>query len=127
MEEAIKKMLDNEIEAQINIVATSKSDTKERSEAIDDLKELYQLRLEEQKLSLEHLKLEQSEDKCEREKREQTEARERIIKLIIAGAEVALPLAFYGVWMAWGFKFEETGSFTSTTFRNLINRFKPTK
>ncbi len=127
MEENIKAMLYDEIKAQINIVAASKSGTDERAEAIDDLKELYQLRLEEKKLSLEHLKLTRSEDKCERAKREQNETRERTFRLIIAGAEVVLPLVFYGVWMECGFKFEETGSFTSTTFKNLINRFKPTK
>lgn len=26
-----------------------------------------------------------------------------------------------------GFKFEETGTYTSTTFRGLFNRFRPTK
>lgn len=40
---------------------------------------------------------------------------------------ICLPLIFYGVWMKQGFKFEETGAYTSTTFRGLFNRFKPTK
>lgn len=127
MEENVKRMLDGEIEAQINIVAATKSGTKERSEAIDDLKQLYQLRIEEEKLSLEHLKVSQGEDKCERDKRERAANRERTIRLIIAGGEVVLPLIFYGVWMACGFKFEEKGTITSPTFKNLINRFKPTK
>ena len=42
-------------------------------------------------------------------------------------AGLVLPLVFYGIWMNKGFKFEETGSFTSTTFKNLLNRFRPTK
>ena len=37
------------------------------------------------------------------------------------------PLMFYGIWMKKGFKFEETGTYTSTTFRGLFNRFRPTR
>lgn len=40
---------------------------------------------------------------------------------------VVAPLVFYGVWMNRGLKFEEEGSFTSTTFKGLISKFKPTK
>ena len=42
-------------------------------------------------------------------------------------AELVLPLMFYGVWMRRGLRFEETGTFTSQTFKNLFNRFKPTR
>lgn len=54
---------------------------------------------------------------------------QRIVEYAKLGAEIAgivLPLMFYGRWMAKGLKFEETGTFTSTTFRNLFTRFKPT-
>ena len=40
---------------------------------------------------------------------------------------IALPLVFYGIWMCKGFKFEETGTYTSTTFKNLFGRFRATK
>lgn len=52
---------------------------------------------------------------------------ERYVKIGIAAAELVVPLVFYGVWMKRGFKFEESGTFTSSTFRGLFNRFKPTK
>ena len=52
---------------------------------------------------------------------------DRFIKAGTAAAELVLPLVCYGIWMRKGFKFEETGSFTSTTFKNLLNRFRPTK
>lgn len=52
---------------------------------------------------------------------------DRYVKVGIALTEIVVPLAFYGIWMKQGFKFEETGSFTSTTFKNLFNRFRPTK
>ena len=52
---------------------------------------------------------------------------DRYFKAGIAVAELLIPLMFYGIWMRKGFKFEETGTYTSTTFRGLFNRFRPTK
>ena len=52
---------------------------------------------------------------------------DRYVKLGVAVAELVLPLAFYGTWMKMGFEFEKEGTFTSSTFKNLFNRFKPTR
>jgi hypothetical protein len=52
---------------------------------------------------------------------------DRIIKVLVDGATVIVPIIFYNVWMNRGFKFEETGTFTSNTFKNLFGKFKPTK
>lgn len=44
------------------------------------------------------------------------------------GLEIGLTMAqliFYACWMRRGFKFEETGTYTSPTFRSLTNNFKP--
>jgi hypothetical protein len=49
------------------------------------------------------------------------------VRIAVAGAELVLPLMFYGIWMRRGFKFEESGVYSSTTFRNLFSRFRPTK
>lgn len=49
------------------------------------------------------------------------------IKLGMDAASIVLPLIFYGHWMNKGMKFEETGTFTSKTFMNFLNRMKPTK
>lgn len=62
-------------------------------------------------------------------KEDQTE-RQRVVDYLKLGAEIAgvvLPLMFYASWMSKGFKFEETGRFTSDTFRGLFMKFKPTK
>lgn len=64
----------------------------------------------------EQLKRDQMED----------EALGRYIRLGAELAGIVLPLMFYANWMTKGFKFEETGTFTSTTFKSLFNRFKPT-
>ena len=52
---------------------------------------------------------------------------DRWIKIGTTVLEITLPLMFYAHWMRKGFKFEETGTFTSTTFRGLFSHFKPTK
>lgn len=52
---------------------------------------------------------------------------DRLIKILVDGAVVLVPIIFYNVWMNKGFKFEETGTFTSSTFKNLFGKFKPTK
>jgi hypothetical protein len=42
-------------------------------------------------------------------------------------ATTAISLMFYGAWMSKGFKFEETGTYTSNTFKNFFRVFKPTR
>ena len=53
--------------------------------------------------------------------------KENIFKWCLGIAELILPLMFYAKWMKVGLKFEETGTFTSSTFRGLFTHFKPTK
>lgn len=110
----IKKLLDDAIETEINNL-NSASDKDEKSEVIKNLAALHKLRIE--------------EIKTETEKAFQLDENtlDRYAKIGIAAAELVLPLMFYGVWMNRGLRFEETGTFTSQTFKNLFNRFKPTR
>ena len=62
-----------------------------------------------------------------KQKQLEEQVKDRYFKVGIAAAELMIPLMFYGIWMNKGFKFEETGTFTSSTFKGLINRFRPTK
>ena len=111
MEENIKELLTKEIAAEIKDLSKFQSGSEEKTEAIDALATLYKLKIE--------------EDKSQRDIADKV--KERYFKTGIAVAEIILPLVFYGIWMGKGFKFEETGSITSTTFKGLINRFRPTK
>lgn len=136
MEENIKNLLSEEIAAEIQALSELGSGSKEKSTAIDDLTKLYKLRIEENKSEWD------ADEKYNRRVMEdETNAREDEVKRIqlaeqvkdryfrvgIAAAELVIPLVFYGIWMKKGFKFEETGTYTSTTFRGLFNRFRPTK
>lgn len=125
----IKEMLDEEIRAEIGSLASMQSGTEEHSSAVDSLVKLYKLKLDDEKATMEHLdkvEMREREDNCKDEQLKESN-KERYVKVGIAAAELVLPLVFYGVWMKRGFKFEENGTYTSSTFRGLFSRFRPTK
>lgn len=154
MKKNIKDLLDEEIIAQIESLKTLDDGSKEKQLAIDDLNTLYRLKIDETRMGLEfeekkerrementlqsdeliikekQLDAENDARSCEEQfKAEQLkeQVKDRYFKAGIAAAEIIIPIVFYSVWLKKGFKFEETGIFTSTTFRSLFNRFKPTK
>lgn len=139
----IKDLLGEEIKTEIKSLSDLNSGTKEKSMAIDDLAKLYRLRIEETKNEAEvaekqarrEMEKEQSASdnsshrrtaQLERDRLDE-QVKERYFRVGIAAAELVIPLVFYGIWMSKGFKFEESGTFTSNTFKGLINRFRPTK
>lgn len=115
-DEKIKHLLNEEIKSEIQNLS-SLPPGKEKSNAVEDLVKLYKLRIEETK---------NESDKQFKKAQLKEQHRDRYFKLGVEAAAIILPLIFYGIWLRRGFKFEETGTFTSTTFRNLFNRFKPT-
>lgn len=121
--EDLKKMLDKEIVSQFEILETS---TDNRSEAISHLLDLYKLKNEERDRDFnEFVKSAELNQKLELDlKRLEEDIKDKQKRVYIDAANIVLPLIFYGYWMKKGLKFEETGSFTSTTFRNLISKFK---
>lgn len=127
--ENIIELLNREIENEIRNLGTFDSGSKEKSDAIDDLVQLYKLRIEENKLTIESTdkELKRLNDEAANLREDECKKKERCLRLGIAGAELIVPLIFYGIWMNKGFRFEETGSITSKTFNGLINRFRPTK
>lgn len=154
MGENIKELLNEEIAAEIQAISSLDSGSEEKSKAIEDLAMLYRLRIEETKSELDaedkrsrrtleseasvrenEIKKSQLDEQIkadvqdEQYKRSQLDeqVKDRYFRLGIAAAELLIPLMFYGIWMRKGFKFEETGTYTSTTFRGLFNRFRPTK
>lgn len=154
MSENIKELLNEEIAAEIQAISSLDSGSEEKSKAIEDLAKLYRLRIEETKSELDaedkrsrrtleseanvrenEIKKSQLDEQIkadvqdEQYKRSQLDeqVKDRYFKLGIAAAELLIPIMFYGIWMRKGFEFEETGTYTSTTFRGLFNRFRPTK
>ena len=52
--------------------------------------------------------------------------KDRYVRLGLDAARLLLPLMLYASLFKKGLKFEETGAFTSTTFRGLFGHIKPT-
>lgn len=132
----IDELLGEEIVAEIEAISELEPGSKEKSTAIDDLTKLYKLRIEENKSVWDadekynrRVMEENANTQDDEIKRQQINenVKDRYFRVAIAGAELLIPLMFYGIWMRKGFKFEETGTYTSTTFKGLINRFRPTK
>lgn len=129
MDEEIRKLLEEEIKREIRDLSTLEPGSKEKSTAIEDLAKLYRLRIEETRNEWDFNEKYESRDSDMQFKKNQLEeqVKDRYFRLGVEAAGIILPLIFYGIWMRKGFKFEETGTFTSTTFRSLFNRFRPTK
>lgn len=135
-EKTIDELLNEEIAAQIQTLSELNSGSKEKSAAVDDLTKLYKLRIEEnksvwdadEKYNRRMMDNDSSANEKDFKERQITEqVKDRYFRIGIAAAELLIPLMCYGVWMNKGFKFEETGTYTSSTFKGLINRFRPTK
>lgn len=135
-ENSIKELLSEEIAEEIRALSTLDAGSKEKSTAIEDLTKLYKLRIEENKSEWEadekyNRRMMEDEANTRDDELKQVQiaeqVKDRYFRLGIAAAELMIPLMFYGIWMKKGFKFEETGTYTSTTFRGLFNRFRPTK
>ncbi len=143
MDEQIRQALANEILSQLNNLSTLNPGSKEQQTAVENVTKLYRLGLEDvkadtdydEKLYRRDVDAQHEQDELDRQAREEQfkkdqlteQIKDRYFKLGIGVAEIVLPLIFYATWMKRGFKFEETGTYTSTTFRGLFNRFRPTK
>ena len=136
MDEEIKDLLDEEIKSQINTISGMDVDDENYSKAVDSLVKLHKLRIEETKtitdLEDRTYKRENDEKTCKlseeiRQEQLLEQKKERYIRIGLDVAGLLVPIMFYSAWMRKGFKFEETGTFTSTTFRGLFGHFKPTR
>ena len=112
--EKSKRTLDDEIQDLLGNLSDLEADSEEYSKIAKNLDTLYKLKIEEEKNKSELLN---SKD----------QNKFRIVGFILEGAGIVLPLIFYGGWMKKGLKFEETGTFTSSTFRDLTRFFRPTR
>lgn len=129
MYEEIRNLLGEEIKTEIRDLSTLEPGSKEKSSAIEDLAKLYRLRIDETKNEWDFDEKYDTRESDKQLKKDQLEeqVKDRYFRLGVEAAGIILPLIFYATWMKRGFRFEETGTYTSTTFRGLFNRFKPTK
>ncbi len=107
----VSEILEEQIKKEFKKLSTLESGTLEKTAATENLVALYRLRI----------------DELKNEIGGNEQAKDRKIKFWLTLLEVVLPLIFYGIWMERGLLFEETGTFSSTVFKGLINCFRPKK
>ena len=139
MENTIEGLLDDVIKSELEKVKDSIMSPEEKRTMVEYLVKLNCIQTErkevkrkETELELKHLELEdkievQSDDKAYKEVLAKREMLQTFVKGGIEVFGVVAPIMFYSAWMKRGLKFEETGTYTSQTFKGLFGRFKPTK
>ena len=129
MADNISEQLDDVIEKRLKEFDYYDLDSENTKQAVEAIEKLYKLKIEERKVEGElYEKQKTRENEEDVKNKELREKRiDRWVNGAITVASTAASLVFYGIWMNKGFKFEETGSFTSTTFKGLFNRFRPMK
>lgn len=127
--EKIRNLLNEEIEAEFGSLGSLEFGSKEHLTATENLATLYKLKIEEAKIAMDFDEKMANREREEQFKKEQLaeQVKDRYFRLGMSVVDLVLPLMFYAVWMRRGFKFEENGTYTSTTFRGLFNRFRPTR
>ena len=139
MENTIEGLLDDVIKSELEKVKDSIMSPEEKRTTVEYLVKLNSIQTErkevkrkETELELKHLELEdkievQTDDKAYKEVLVKREMLQTFVKGGIEVLGVVAPIMFYSAWMKRGLRFEETGTYTSQTFKGLFGKFKPTK
>ena len=139
MENKINELFDEIVKSELENLKDWLKSPEEKRTTVEYLVKLNDIQTErkevkrkETELELKHLELEdkievQSDDKVYKEVLVKREMLQTFIKGGIEVFGVVAPIMFYSAWMKRGLRFEETGTYTSQTFKGLFGKFKPTK
>ena len=122
-------MMDKELKRRFEDLEDLKTGSDEQSKATDNIVKLYKLRMDENERSVSK---EADEDKLLLEKHklelEVEKAKDdKFIRILTTVTSVGMTIAGFAVgshWYAKGFKFEETGTICSSTFKGLMKDFR---
>ena len=102
------ELLEKEIEKVFGIMEEVDPNSDDYQALLETLDKLYRLNIDEFSIRVE----------------EEKNRNDNKVKIIIEGVAIGTTLVFNMVWMRKGFRFEETGAYSSTTYRYLIDKFK---
>lgn len=125
MESKAQKLLDEAIVKELKNLEQYDYSSDEKSKAIDDLTQLYKLRIEEEKIETA-----QMDGDREKEARRQQMKSQSIDRWANIALQVGLAVGSwiaYDIWYRRGLRFEETGTITAPMTRNLCSRLLPKK
>lgn len=132
MANEIEDMLDEEIASGFTKIKEMTPGTNEHTTAVQALERLYKLRQEDIAKNREFM--EKSERSVDDEREREVKHKQMIWERIRDGLDIAVkvgafvvPALVYCVYMDRGYKFEETGTYTSPTMKGLMSWYKPKK
>lgn len=136
MEDMTRSLLESEIESMFDDLSNLDAGSKEKSSAINDVVNLYKLKIEENKSNWEFdEKYEQrimddehhQHDNELKEKQLRTQNMDRWINIGLQVGLTLVSIIAYDRWYRRGLKFEETGTISSPMTRNLLSKMLPKK
>lgn len=125
----LNEMMDKELKRRFEDLENLKTGSDEQSKATDNIVKLYKLRLDENEQNVskeadeDKLLLEKSKLELEAEKAKD----DKLIRILTTVTSVGISIAGFAVgshWYGKGFKFEETGTICSSTFKGLMKDFR---
>lgn len=125
----LNEMMDKELKRRFEDLENMKTGSDEQSKATDNIVKLYKLRMDENEQNVskeadeDKLLLEKSKLEIEAEKAKD----DKLIRILTTVTSVGISIAGFVVgshWYGKGFKFEETGTICSSTFKGLMKDFR---
>lgn len=125
----LNEMMDKELKRRFEDLENLKTGSDEQSKATDNIVKLYKLRMDENEQNVgkeadeDKLLLEKSKLELEAEKAKD----DKLIRILTTMTSVGVTIAGFAVgshWYGKGFKFEETGTICSSTFKGLMKDFR---
>lgn len=125
----LNEMMDKELRRRFEDLENLKTGSDEQSKATDNIVKLYKLRMDENEQNVskeadeDKLLLEKSKLELEAEKAKD----DKLIRILTTVTSVGISIAGFAVgshWYGKGFKFEETGTICSSTFKGLMKDFR---
>lgn len=129
MDTTIKRMLDEEYRQTLEEVSRIQTDSDEGKWQLQKLEALHRQRMNEQKtadeayLQMEELYLKKEETALKGMQLKEGK-KDRIVRIVLDGAALLVPLAVSSYWMAKGLIFEQDGTFTSRTGQWLSSHLR---
>lgn len=125
----LNEMMDKELKRRFEDLENLKTGSDEQGKATDNIVKLYKLRMDENEANVNK---EADEDKLELEKHklelEIAKADDdKFIRILTTVTSIGATIAGLAVgshWYSKGFKFEETGTICSSTFKGIMRDFK---
>ena len=119
----LNEMMDKELKRRFEDLENLKTGSDEQGKATDNIVKLYKLRMDENESNEDKLELEKHKLELEIAKADD----DKFIRILTAVTSIGMTIAGLAVgshWYGKGFKFEETGTICSSTFKGIMRDFK---